>query len=398
MLQQWLIEFGTGMGKLFLHPLFYYSFVLSLVFGYIRVKRERSEFHVRAQNGYFELKQLFASTWLIGLIISVVTVVLGISIPYAAVLVVGVFTMLVSLTLRLRLLSPGYTLGVTFFILFFLFEKDVQLPGFVQAFSDLETNIYPSLPLLMGLLLLAEGFLIKRNAYKATSPKLITSKRGLPVGAHVSRRVWMIPFFVFIPGGELPSPFAWWPVFDLPGDGSITPVLLPFLIGFSQTVKGMLPKESISLNGSRVLVLGFVVTVISVIGFWYPMISIVAAAIGLLGRESVTFFQRLFEEKLPFYFSQRSRGVMILGIIPDSPAEKMGLEIGEIVTKVNGTVVYNQTQFYEALSPNRAHCKLEVLDSQDQIRFVQRALYEGEHHELGILFVQNQKKMKQEAV
>ena len=48
--------------------------------------------------------------------------------------------------------------------------------------------------------------------------------------------------------------------------------------------------------------------------------------------------------------------------------------------------------FYEALQQNRAHCKLEVLDVNGQIRFVQRALYEGDHHELGILFVLKMKK------
>ena len=89
---------------------------------------------------------------------------------------------------------------------------------------------------------------------------------------------------------------------------------------------------------------------------------------------------------------------MILGIIPKSPAEKMALEVGELVTKVNGTLVKDEQGFYEALQRNAAHCKLEVLDTNGQIRFVQRALYEGDHHELGILFVQDDKKWDSAAV
>ena len=35
--------------------------------------------------------------------------------------------------------------------------------------------------------------------------------------------------------------------------------------------------------------------------------------------------------------------------------------------------------------------ELEVLDNQNQIRFVQRALFEGEHYELGILFAEEKR-------
>lgn len=89
---------------------------------------------------------------------------------------------------------------------------------------------------------------------------------------------------------------------------------------------------------------------------------------------------------------------MILGVLPESPASKMALQVGELITKVNGTSVYDEKGLYEALQRNRAHCKLEVLDVNGQVRFVQRALYEGDHHELGILFVQEKKQWGTEAV
>ena len=86
---------------------------------------------------------------------------------------------------------------------------------------------------------------------------------------------------------------------------------------------------------------------------------------------------------------------MILGIIPDAPASKMTLQVGELITKVNGVAVQNEKIFYEALQKNRAHCKLEVLDTNGEVRFVQRALYEGDHYELGILFVQDERKYEE---
>ena len=76
----------------------------------------------------------------------------------------------------------------------------------------------------------------------------------------------------------------------------------------------------------------------------------------------------------------------------------MGLRPGELLTKVNGRMVYSRTELYEALQSNRAHCKLEIYDINDQIRLVQNALYEGDHHELGILAVESRKLLPMEGV
>ncbi len=89
---------------------------------------------------------------------------------------------------------------------------------------------------------------------------------------------------------------------------------------------------------------------------------------------------------------------MILGVLPESPAERMGLRPGELLTKVNGRIVHSRAELYEALQSNRAHCKLEIFDINDQIRLVQNALYEGDHHELGILAVESRKLLPMEGV
>ena len=122
------------------------------------------------------------------------------------------------------------------------------------------------------------------------------------------------------------------------------------------------------------------------------LVSIVVAALAIIGRELITINAMMKDDNLPFYFSKKNQGLMIIGVIPESPANKMGLQVGEIISKANGVLVRDEEVFYEALQKNRAHCKLEVLDTNGEIRFVQRALYEGDHHELGILFVQDERK------
>jgi hypothetical protein len=395
--QDWFIELLKGTGKLLLHPVFYLSFILAAVLGVSRVKRERKNFTVRSKDAYFELRQLFPLGLLLGLIISVITIAMGFTVPLAAIILTAAITLLLGLTTSIRLLAPAYTVGVAFFALIFLSGKKIRLPFMENAFSGLDEKIFPSIAILLALLVIGEGILILKNGPKGTSPKLIKSKRGQTVGVHEAKRLWLLPAFLLVPGSVLTLPFEWWPVFSI-GDNTYSLILVPFAIGMHQQIQGMLPTEAVQQLGSRVIGLGIVIALIASAGYWYPIASIAAAAVAIIGRESLTFAQKMQEENRPFYFSKKNHGVMILGVLPGSPADKMALGVGELVTKVNGSAVHDEKTFYEALSRNRAHCKLEVLDTNGQIRFVQRALYEGDHHELGILFVQDEKKWGSTAV
>ncbi|WP_442596268.1 PDZ domain-containing protein [Neobacillus sp. D3-1R] len=397
MVQEWLWELLRATGKMFWNPLFYYLFFLAAVLGVLRVKRERRNFHVRVQDAYFELRQLWPLGIWLGLGASLLMLAGGIVVPLGAVILVALFTFLWSLTGRMRLISPVYIVGTAFFALIFAAGRTLPIPIFSHTFTDLDEKIYPSLGILVAILVVIEGILILRNGSVATSPKLIKSKRGQSVGIHEVKRLWAVPMFLLLPGDAITLPFDWWPVFSI-GGHEYSLLLVPFAVGFHQQVQAQLPKEAIQLLGKRIITLGVLTLLLASIGYWIPLATIAVIALAMIGRETLTLRQRLSEENMPFYFSKRNHGVMILGILPQSPAEKMALQVGELITKVNGTSVYNEQAFYEALQRNRAHCKLEVIDTNGQIRFVQRALFEGEHHELGVLFVVDEKKRGNEAV
>ncbi|PLR82558.1 PDZ domain-containing protein [Bacillus sp. V33-4] len=397
MAQAWLIELLKGTGKLLLNPVFYYLFLLAAILGVSRVKRERKNFHVRVENAYFELRQLLPTGAVIGIAISIISLAAGLVIPFEAVLLTACATILASITTKVRLISPAYTVGAAFFAFILAVNQNWSIPYFPDLFASLENGIYPAIAVLLSLLIIGEGVLILKNGQKGTSPKLIKSKRGQSVGVHEVKRLWMLPVFLVIPGDAISALFEWWPIFTL-GGKEFSFILVPFAVGFYQQIQGMLPKEAVKLVGKRVIVLGVITLIFAGAGYWWPIISIAVVALAVLGREVLTLRDRLSEENKPFYFSKRNKGLMILGIILDSPAHKMALQVGELITKVNGIQVNDEKAFYEAVQRNRAHCKLEILDVNGEIRFVQRALYEGDHHELGILFVQEEKKWGTEAV
>lgn len=398
MIELWLVEFLKGIGRLFLHPLFYGLFGMTVFLGYIRVKRERKVFNTRLHDGFYDMRSsLLPIGVIIGLVLSFITIGSGVVIPVGTIALIGVITILLSLTFSLRWLSPAYIIGFSMFGVIFLSTLTSQSEFLQGLIDDFKSTHLTAVVVLLALLLLSEGLLVLKNGTKGTSPHIEQSKRGLPVGSHLTRRLWMIPMFLVLPGDVLQTQFQWWPFFSIQ-DGQYTLAVVPFAIGFQNKTLGMLPTEGIRYIGKRILALGLVIAALAIGSIWYPILAIVGAALALIGRELISIHHRLTDDSMPFFFSRKDHGIMILGIIPQAPADKMGLQEGEIVTKVNSIPIKTEGGFYEALQKNRAYCKLEIVDTNGEIRFVQRALYDGEHHELGILFVHDQKKWENEAV
>ncbi|MCP3741517.1 PDZ domain-containing protein [Rossellomorea sp. BNER] len=397
MLQLWFLDLVESIGKFFIHPIFYISIILTYILGLGRVKQERKYFHTRVYDLYHELRFLFPLGFLLGISFSLITIATGMTTSMGAIMLIAVVTLLTGVTLRLRLLTPAITIGIPFLVLFIIKQFEIKVPVFSAYFNRIDEGLLTSLVLLAGLLLLIEGILIKTNGWKKTTPLLIKSPRGLNIGAHRGKKLWLVPMFLLIPGGELALPFEWWPVISV-GEQTFSLVLIPFLIGFQQLVKSTLPQVAIKYLGNQVFWLGAFVITLAIIGIYVPLFMVFAVVTAIIGREWVSFRHRSEEESKSFYFSQREKGLMVLAVIPGSPAEKMTLEVGEVIEKVNGVEVHTERGLYEAIQNNRAYCKLEVIDVNGQIRFAQGALYEDDHHELGIVVVGEGKKWSKDAM
>ncbi|NMH68928.1 PDZ domain-containing protein [Bacillus sp. RO3] len=384
MIELWLLEIVKGFGGMFLHPVIYVSVFFAIMAGYYRVKRERRDFNTRLLDGYHDARVLFSYGVVLGLLFSILIVGAGVVVPFAGIILIGLLSILAALTGRFQLLSATITVGFSYFILVMLDYFQWDIPFMNTYMEDVNRGMFSSVAVLLGVLTMMEGILIRLNGWKHTSPRLLKSARGLKVGAHQGKKLWLVPMFVLIPTGPL-TLADWWPVFTM-GTASYSPLCVPFLLGFQQLVKSTLPEISIKHTGSRVFWLGAFVLTLAVTGVWAPMFSIGAAVAAILGRAWITYRHRSAEDSKPYFFKRQAQGVMILGILPDSPARKLTLQVGEIVLKVNGVEVNTERAFYEALQKNGAYCKLEVLGTNGENRFTQGSLYEGDHHELGIIF------------
>ncbi|GIN85297.1 membrane protein [Heyndrickxia sporothermodurans] len=393
MAHDWIIEALLGIGKFFLHPILYYSIILAVIAGFVRVKKERNFFHIRVFDPLQELRYLLPAGLLIGLVLSLATVGSGFMITYSMIAVLAIIAIVLTLVGNFRLLSPAFTIGLSFILLYAAKLMHWNIPILSESPSENSLNGFL---VLGGFLLIVEGIQMIRNGAKKFSPILRNSRRGLTIGALQVKRIWLIPIFCFLPSGALTTPFEWWPTFDF-GGTSYSLILVPFVIGFQQQIQSTLPQLAVKRNGVQVIWLGVFVSIAALVGMWLQVFSFVAVLIAVLGRSWISLRHRIRENSSSYHFTPQKNGLMILSVIPHSPAEKLGLQTGEIIHKCNGQVTLNKNEFYKALQKNRAYCKLEVLNFDGEVRFVQGALFEGDHHELGILTVEEKKWDNNEA-
>nr|WP_183243785.1 PDZ domain-containing protein [Anoxybacillus mongoliensis] len=385
---EWGFAWLKALGTFWMQPLLYYAIIFAWFIGWLRVQRERRDFHTRVYRTSREWRALIRSRSWFALIFSIVTVGAGVVLPNDTLVFWALVTIVCSFFMQLRLLSPAYVGSIVIFTVSFFAQMEWAKPFFTRFFPNItETNV-TALALLMGLLLFIETWLVYREGAELSSPRLVTSKRGLMIGEQVVQRLWLVPLMIPVLGDDVQSFASWWPI--IPGGDAYSFVLVPFFLGFSQRVQTEMPVHLTKWTAKRIGWLASVVSLLAIGSYWLKPLAIVSAVVAIVWREWIALSAKLYEQKRPPYFTKRTNGLVILGVLPNTPAHKMALSVGEVIAKVNGTPVVTEDEFYAALQQNRAFCKLEVLNENGEVRFAQTALFEGEHHELGLLFVRDE--------
>lgn len=384
MMQEIGLELLKGIGKLFLNPLVYITVVFAVVLGYVRVKRERRSFRTRILWGWTEVKRLVADTWLFALILSVISIAAGLTVTMDWIVAFSVASILLVVLYVYQLGSPIFAAALA--ILVMGLGYSFSFIGFDWNPADNWMVVAVSVGILIGAVVFVEGWMIRKEGAHSASPILEKSSRGMNAAVYLSKRLWMLPILVLVPGDVISTYAPYWPQIMI-GQDAFGLVLLPVVIGFAQKARRTLPVYFYPEVGKAVMVVGVSVVVIALFGLWMPIFGVISLAVGVLSRLGVWLYFSMKERQGSYAVSPHNLGVMIAGVLPDSPADKMGLVIGECIRKVNGLAVTNERDLYEAIQINAAHCRLEVLDHQGEVRLRQHVIYRHDHHRLGLLVV-----------
>ncbi|MBD8031498.1 PDZ domain-containing protein [Solibacillus merdavium] len=383
-----LIEILKGIGRFFLNPLLYVAILSAIYLGYRRVKRERRFFNRRILGGWSELKNMLVMGFVLSVIISVFSLVIGLTVSLELLTVVFVVSLLGLIIYTYHLLSPAIVMAIAFCMIVIM-----QWQNWTYSIGPLEltgTNAVKELamtvPILTGLLLMAEGILIRRYGGRFASPIMETTKRGLNGIGYYSKQLWVLPVFTIIPGDGIQNIAPFWPQFTV-GAEQFSLIVFPFIIGFQQMVRQKLPMNVYPQMGRTIVMIGQFVLIVGLAAYFSPVLGAAALALGAISRTIIGIYYSRSEDRNSYAVMRSDRGVMIAGILPNSPAEKMGLLAGEVIKRVNGQDVYTEEDLYKALQINAAHCRLEVLDHAGELRLTQHVVHRDDNYKIGLLVV-----------
>lgn len=351
--------------------------------GYRRIKNERFYFGSRIFDIFSEWKNTWIASIVSGLLISIILIGLGVVFSYETLFLLSLITILLSITLHFTLLSPSYTIGITYLVLLFIPTFWEQQTIFDESlFSHIN---FTGLAVLLGLFLLVEAIMVLKSRRNELYPSLVQGKRGGWIGQQQIKKLSLIPFIALLPSGAITAIEPYWPVLSV-GNGTFGLIIFPFILGYDFKVVTEMPIIVSKRIGKGILLLAIIVIILAVASYYTPWLSLAAVLVAIVGREIMNYRERIIDKKKHPYFHQEREGLRVLSVIPNTPADRLGILVGEKIIKVNGNTINKMDEFYEALQNSGSFFKMEILDDENEIRFVQSAFYEGEHHKLGLIF------------
>ncbi|AHM68200.1 serine protease [Paenibacillus polymyxa] len=386
---EWALQWGWSVLNACLYLLlqpFYYISILIVALGYRRqMLLERKLFHTRMHSWAAETWRVVWSGLLAGMALSALGMFVSVHLNPTSIVCLWVATLLLMLV-RVRYLCLAYSVGLLGVVQFFLNIASGWQPGGVLGTSVVAIRglDIPALLVLVAVLHVAEALLVRWQGGKAATPLFVEGKRGRLVGGYRMEDLWPIPLLLLVPaqGGFM---LPWTPLFG--GDAGTGYMLaaLPVLMGFSSVTLGQLPRQKAVLTSNRLLLYSVALLLLSLLAAWWGPLILLAALFSFLAHEALIWYGNIEESRLSPMFVHPEQGLRVLAVLPDSPATAMGILPGEAIYRVNGMVVNSRAELHQALRINSAFCKLEVRNLQGESKFVQRGMYDGDHHQLGVV-------------
>ncbi|MDP5275918.1 PDZ domain-containing protein [Chengkuizengella axinellae] len=388
------LELVQALKVLFLQP-FYYLGILFVIFQYRRqIYLERKLFHTKLHSLLNETWKTLGWGLLGGFVCSVFMIFLGVSISFEVLIILWIISLILIL-FRVRFLCFSYSVGILgilhVLIVSFPFLGPLENTWIIQVIKDVNV---PSLLSLVAIVHMLEAFLYYINGVKSSTPLFIKGKRGKIVGGYHFQGFWPVPLFLLIPTTSSSVILPWNPILssDMLAGGWMM-IAFPIVIGFSEMTRVKLPVEKVKWSAKWLLIYSIVLLGLAIAANYLPILTFSAVLFCIIFHEGIVYYSKKQEiNQTPIYVHDES-GLYILGILPNSPAEKMGVETGEKIHKVNGLEVHTKEELHQAIRMNPAYCKLEIINLDGQSKFVKCPLFSGEHHQLGLIIAPDEKAM-----
>lgn len=379
----------------FVQPTFIVGLVFAIWTSYRRIDHERSNQRVAIYNTLYEIKNYLLLGLLFGVVGSILLTVAGVPITMDWIIVYQLVT-IVSLVFGYRFVHPLFTFSISSLLLIGLsFVLDSSNFSFIpntwyHPLSQSEfngTQLFANLFIILIFLLGTSILTIMKKSDQYLSARFLKTKRGKRIAKYPIKPFWVLPLLMIVPGESFQAFFSWWPVFSI-GNEQYSFFWLPILIGFQFTVQSQVPKVAVSKLAKDLMILTGIALIIAISSIWVPYAPIAGFVFLILGGLIVLYRHRKREKHWSFLFGPADNGIKIIGIRPDTPAEKMNLTVGDTIINCNNLPIENENDFYQALSKNSVYCHLKVRGVDGELRLTETAIYADSPHEIGVVILE----------
>lgn len=383
----------------YVQPLFWVGLLYAFMNYRNRVQYTRKNFRVNFVRNNFEMKDFLLKGVIPGILLSVLTIGIGISLSFEWYMIYQVLTILLLIAGGYRFIHPIFTFSLSSIVMAVLALLDIELP-FNQLKPLFQNNQYTfgsvnnpgqliaNALLLAAIILLVSVYMMKNQEEEKMFPILRASKRGKQVAKYQKKSMWLLPLMIVVPGEAFEAIADWWPLLEINGE-SYAFLFMPILIGFHFTVSTQLLQEATAKFRTEFRNVALAGIALFAISYLVPEVSIFAAGIVLVLSMIVLVRHRRHENQWAFRYGPTNEGLRVIAIRSSSPAQRLNLSVGDIILEMNDQDMNHKDDYNRAVAYNRSYIKMRIRRTDGEIVITQTPLYDDDFNNLGLLILEN---------
>ena len=378
-----------------LQPLVWLGLLRSYLTAKRRVKSERQHFQSAINPQLVEVHHFLVDGCLLGVLMTIISLALGLVVAPIWVVIYEVVAA-ISLIIIPGALVPVTAFGLSWLVYWIMSPELTTVGGALQrhgvAMTSMSGNLVVNGLLLLAIVLAATAVLLRHYDYEGRSPQLQPDQRGKRLVRYQWQQLLVLPVGVLVPGDWLHATISWWPVFMV-GERSFSILLLPLLVGTSVRVYKQLPQiawRQLAARAGGVTLASVLVAIIARFAVLSPQWLLALMGLIVVLTWGILAQHRYHDRHQQFRYSDTEQGVRVIGLRPHTPADKLNLDLGDIILECNRQPVNTEAEFYAALLKSPTYVHLKVRNRQQELIITETAIYNGAPHELGIVLFTDQ--------
>lgn len=365
-------------GSYLLTPVLWLGILYVIISYNQRINKERKQFRVAINKDFYEGRNFIKYGLFFFVMGSLISMILGLTLPTNSVYIYQILVVL-------AFLINGFSTTSMLLVMTAAGILELAVPRFITFFGDVFPEISgPSWLLLIFISILADYYLTRNMKKHPLSPRIKSGKRGRNIATYLGRETVVFPLLALIPSGTLSSTLNFWPVFNI-GNQKFSLILFPIFISTSVKVIKRAKERVIQdklKNTELLLGLTFVLIVLTKFMSKLFLISLIILTVVSIFLEIKL---RKKEKNANSWYVETDEGIRIISVQPETPAEKMKLQPGDVILTCNNRVVNSEEEFYQALQLNSAYCHVKVRTYEGDLRIAESAIFMDSPHEIGLI-------------